>query len=102
MCIICNMYICQYYMYRLVYVLAYCIVYLSCIFSKVIICLLCVNYVHRTCTECTSWFVMLYYVVFGRRLVVRISVPSVTLCHSVHLTNKRLVTCNLCDHWLLD
>src|SRR4029434_653462 len=32
---------------------------------------------------------------FGRRLVVRISVPSLTLGHFVHLTNKRLVTCNL-------
>ena len=40
--------------------------------------------------------VMLWQV-FGRRLVVRISVPSLTLCHSVHLTNERL-----CDHWLLD
>src|SRR4029434_5167348 len=63
------------------------------------ICLLCVNYVHSTCAECTSWFVMLYYVLlwysrFGRRLVIRISVPSLTLCHFVHLTNKRLVTCN--------
>ena len=28
-------------------------------------------------------------------LVSRISVPSLTLCHFVHLTNKRLVTCNL-------
>src|SRR4029434_8979012 len=70
------------------------------------ICLLCVNYVHSTCAECTSWFVMLYCIVqevynciilmlwygrFGRRLVIRISVPSLTLCHFVHLTNKRLV-----------
>src|SRR4029434_10876613 len=76
------------------------------------ICLLCVNNVHSTCAcastctcaECTSWFVMLYYVMlcygrFGRRLVIRISVPSLTLCHFVHLTNKRLVTCthaNVC------
>src|SRR4029434_10997552 len=37
----------------------------------------------------------LWYGRFGRRLVIRISVPSLTLCHFVHLTNKRLVTCNL-------
>src|SRR4029434_1799149 len=54
------------------------------------------------CSEYTSWFVMLYYVMlcygrFGWHLVVRISVPSLTLCHFVHLTNKRLVTCKVCE-----
>src|SRR4029434_9924969 len=67
---------------------------------RLFICLLCVNYVHSTCAECTSWLCYVYYVLlcygrFGRRLASRISVPSLTLCHFVHLTNKRLVTCNL-------
>src|SRR4029434_5962335 len=64
---------------------------------RLFICLLCVNYVHSTCAECTSWLCYVYYVMlcygrFGRCLVLRISVPSLTLCHFVHLTNKRLVT----------
>src|SRR4029434_5355622 len=67
---------------------------------RMFICLLCVNDVHSTCAECTSWLCYVYYVLlccgrFGRRLVIRISVPSLTLCHFVPLTNKRLVTCNL-------
>src|SRR4029434_10123222 len=69
--------------------------------------LLHVNYVRSTCTVCMSCYVMLCYFMFvmlcygrfGRRLVVRISVPRLTMCHFVHLTNKRLVrlvTCKTC------
>ena len=47
-------------MYRLLYVLAYCIVYLSCIFSKVyvITCKLCSEYLYRV-------YVMLCYIMFA-------------------------------------
>src|SRR4029434_2956260 len=82
-------------MYRLVYVLAYCIVYLVRLLY-VITCKLCSEYLYRVYVMlCYIMFAMLWYGRFGRRLVIRISVPSLNLCHFVHLTNKRLVTCNL-------
>src|SRR4029434_1567494 len=91
MCIICYMYICYYYMYRLLYVLAYCIVYLSCIFSKVICYYMYIMFrvlVQSVCHGMLCYivlcYVMLLYVVVGC-LVLRISVPSLTLCHSMHL-----------------
>src|SRR4029434_3287450 len=62
-------------------------------------CKLCSEYLYRVyvmlCYTMFCYVILCYGRFFGRRLVVRISVPSLTLCHFVHLTNKRLVTCNL-------
>src|SRR4029434_3953075 len=96
-------------MYRLLYVLAYCIVYLSCIFSKVIIWLLHVNYVQSTCTECMSCYVMLCYIMLCYAMVGCCAVPCpknvsaqsdpVSFCAS---DNKRLVTCDLMYSFNID